>query len=38
MLPLYPVEKIIRSRTMTAPTLRRSHVARVDTTRAISMK
>src|SRR5262249_18758249 len=38
MLPLYPVERMVRSRTTTAPTCLRSHVARVATWRAMSMK
>ncbi len=36
--PLYPVERIMRSRTSNAPTCLRSHVEREETTRAISMK
>src|SRR5512142_1669349 len=36
--PLYPVERIVLSRTSTAPTCLRSQVARVATTRAMFMK
>ena len=38
MLPLYPVERMVRSRTSTAPTCLRSQVARVETCLAMSMK
>ena len=38
MLPLYPVERMIRSRTSSAPTCLRSQVARDATTVAICMK
>src|SRR5215831_12831320 len=38
MLPLYPVERMVRSRTTTAPTCLRSQVARVATCFAMSMK
>src|SRR6476661_2333031 len=36
--PLYPVDRIVRFRTMTAPTYLRGQVERVDTTCAMLMK